>query len=76
MTKLKTDAYYLKECGACKFREKFILRASNVNKDLTDDDIFIIAQNHVGDKEGGYCDKCKLYTEQTYIGYRFYQVDE
>lgn len=62
------DQTYIKRCGFCSNDAIFILRASNVNT-MSDKDIIFIAAQQIGQKEGGWCENCRRYTEHTRVAY-------
>lgn len=64
-TQLETRLTYTKKCGHCGGAETFILRESNVNTSITDDDARRIAMQNVGSTEAGYCEHCKRITLHT-----------
>lgn len=63
---MKKKVTYFVRCEHCKKTEEFIMRAGNVNSDMSDTDILQIMVNNADHPhEIKYCEKCKMETLQT-----------
>lgn len=66
---LLVDQNKISKCEHCGGDMVWLLRRSNVNNTLTDDDIRSIAQRGLGDKMQEWCESCNMFTLQTVVAY-------
>jgi hypothetical protein len=69
MTKLQTRLTYIERCGYCKNDETYVMRDTNVNSSIDDDEAFRQALLYVGTNQSKWCEACKLITRHRRIAY-------
>lgn len=71
MSKLPTDLSYIKRCGYCGNEQRYIMRASNVNTGITDDNAITQAQQRIGCDNVETCESCGMYTQHVIVAFDF-----
>lgn len=71
MSKLPTRLTYIKRCGFCKHDETYIMRDTNVNTNITDEDAIKMAQTYLGEVDTETCENCRYFTEHKRVAYVF-----
>lgn len=67
--KLAVDQNRISKCEHCGEDMVWLLRRSNVNNTITDDDIRGIASRGLGDKMHEWCENCNMFTLQTVVAF-------
>lgn len=67
--KLATDQNKLSKCEHCGKMMIWLLRRSNVNSTMTDDNIRTKARNGLGEKMQQWCEHCNMFTLQTVVAF-------
>lgn len=61
---------YSKKCYVCGYLEKYIMRDTNVNPSITDEDCYRIARDYIKDGDSlEWCENCKLSTRQSVVSF-------
>lgn len=66
--KLRIKQIYITRCENCLERNEWLLRDTNVNVGMTDDDVYRLSYN-VGNTDRHWCDHCNASTLQTEVAY-------
>lgn len=67
--KLAVNQDKISKCEHCGETMVWLLRRSNVNDTLTDEDIRNIATRGLGQKMEEWCENCDMFTLQTVVAY-------
>lgn len=67
--KLAIDQNKISRCQHCDEDMVWLLRRSNVNNTLTDEDIIQIATRGLGDEMKEWCENCDMYTLQIVVAF-------
>ena len=66
----KTKVTYTRQCYLCQVNSVFILRDTNANPDITDEQIPRII-NAKSESEFMFCETCKQITKQILVSYKY-----
>lgn len=71
MDKLAVNQSHFTRCLHCWGINEYTLRASNVNTNIKDEDIYKLAMNNLGEITPDWCELCNMKTAQIEVAYNF-----